>query len=103
MLAHRFLSFEDRPETLSGIHNYYEQRVIDALFSGRYNLEEHDMEFAADVVCVALNHLPPRYVRHAVDMAFYLSPAERDEMEAKIHQAIETALAYVGEREKRGE
>ena len=31
----------------------------------------------ADVACVALNRLPARYVRHDVDMVFYLTEQER--------------------------
>jgi hypothetical protein len=59
---------------------------------------ERNADLVADIACVALNHLPPRYVRHTVDMAFYLSPRERQEMEEKVAEAVRTAIAFVRER-----
>ena len=52
------------------------------------------------MACVALKHLPPRYIRHDVDMIFYLSPIERQEMEEKVMQAIETAVQVIKEKQK---
>ena len=40
-------------------------------------------DLLADVACVALNRLPPRYIRHEVDFAFYLSERERTESERR--------------------
>ena len=51
------------------IHNYYEKMVTETL-AEKYQNESDDPEFLADVACVALNHLPPRYFRHEIDMAF---------------------------------
>ena len=59
-----------------------------------------DKDYLEDVACVALNHLPPRYIRHDVDMIFYLSPIERQEMEEKVMQAIETAVQVIKEKQK---
>ena len=82
---------------LATVHNYYERLVFDAL---QQQLPErlHETSYMADVACVALNHLPPRYIRHDVDMAFYLSPGEREEMEAKVDRAVNDAIAFVGRR-----
>jgi len=44
---------------------------------------------------VVLNQLPTRYIRHEVDMAFYLPPSERFEMEAKVKKAISKALEFM--------
>ncbi|AFU98068.1 peptidase, metallopeptidase [Simiduia agarivorans SA1 = DSM 21679] len=57
-----------------------------------------DADFLADVACVALNHLPPRYIRHDVDMSFFLSPQEQEEMQKKVRKAVKDALRYVAER-----
>ena len=79
---------------LSEIHNYYERMVIEYAKELIGN-KEGIGELLPDVVCVALNHLPPRYVRHDVDASFYLSPQEREEMEARIGKAVKDALEYV--------
>lgn len=78
------------------IHNYYEQLVVrhimDKLVGGD-NITDED--FLQDVACVALNYLPARYVRYDVDTAFYLSLAERSEMEKEVGAAVERALEFV--------
>ncbi|MBL4584124.1 MAG: late competence development ComFB family protein [Pseudomonadales bacterium] len=79
---------------LSEIHNYYERLVIEHALVVLGNTGD-DVELLPDVVCVALNHLPPRYVRHDVDASFYLSPQERDEMERRIQEAVKDAIEYV--------
>lgn len=79
------------------IHNYYEKAVIEyvhAKLSVQYANER-----LADVACVALNHLPPRYIRHDVDMSFYLSPQEANEMASKIAAAVDKAVTLVEQRE----
>jgi hypothetical protein len=55
-------------------------------------------ELLADVACVALNRLQPRYIRHAVDFAFYLSERERSESQALIADAVEFAFGFVQAR-----
>ena len=79
---------------LSEVHNYYERLVIDYAREV-IAVSEADAGFLPDVVCVALNHLPPRYVRHDVDASFYLSPEERLEMEDRIGKAVKDAIEYV--------
>lgn len=81
------------------IHNYYEQLVIDQLLRSNDRATQ-DADFLADVTCVALNRLPPRYIRHDVDMTFFLSPMEMDEMTDKVVKAVNDAVAYVEEREQ---
>lgn len=85
---------------LDNIQNYYEPLVVESLAEltegGAY-----DVDFLIDVVCVALNHLPPRYIRHEVDMIYYLSPIEAQEMRDKVKNATKDALAYVEEAKKR--
>ena len=85
------------------ISNYYEQQVyhqIEVMF-GKEFLDDPD--FLADVACVTLNSLPPRYIRHQVDMAFYMTSQERGEMEKSIHQAILDAVDFVQARKRQAE
>ncbi|WP_075185307.1 late competence development ComFB family protein [Teredinibacter haidensis] len=80
------------------VHNYYEHLVISQLLRANDRANQ-DAEFMADVTCVALNRLPPRYVRHDVDMTFFLSPAELEEMSDKVALAVNDAVDYVLSRE----
>lgn len=87
----------DTLSDLDSIHNFYEGLVFDEvnrLVADR----DVDSDFIADAACVALNHLPPRYIRHNVDMMFYLSPDEQAEMDNKVSQAVEKAIALVDQR-----
>jgi len=52
----------------------------------------------ADVACVALNRLPARYVRHDVDLVFYLTEHERNAIELSMAAAMDFAFIYVTER-----
>ena len=55
-------------------------------------------ELLADVACVALNRLPPRYMRHEVDFAFYLSDRERLDNDRLLHEAVDCAFGFVQAR-----
>ncbi len=55
-------------------------------------------ELLADVACVALNRLPPRYIRHEVDFAFYLSERERSESDRQVQEAVDYAFGFVQAR-----
>ena len=87
------------PTELDSIHNYYEGLVFNAL---REKYPEHfgSNDYIADIACVALNNLPPRYIRHDVDMAFYLSPEERQQMIDKVDQAVIKAIKWVDSSDK---
>jgi hypothetical protein len=52
-------------------------------------------QYLADMACVALNQLLPRYIRHDVDFNFYLSEAERQENVRQIEDSVTKAWAYV--------
>jgi len=64
----------------TSIQNHHERPVFEAVLAEQehYLLGE---DLLPDVACVALNRLPPRYIRHAVDMAFYQSEKERADSE----------------------
>ena len=55
-------------------------------------------EVLLDVYCVALNRLPPRYFRHAVDLAFYMTEKERAEIERAVDEAVRSAFQFVQAR-----
>lgn len=81
------------------IHNHFERLVFDEvlrLAGERKPPVAADM--LADVACVALNRLPPRYIRHAVDHAFYLTAAERDDYRRRVETAVAQAFAYLADR-----
>lgn len=80
------------------VHNYYERLVFEdvARLAGSYPSFTPDM--LADVACVALNRLPVRYVRHDVDLMFYLTEGERHAIEQAMEETLKFAFNFVGER-----
>ena len=90
---------EDIPTGIDTIHNYYERLVLDEIANSCERARE-DRDFFADVACVALNRLPPRYIRYDVDMTFFLSPVELQEIYDKVELAVSSAIDYVSSRER---
>jgi hypothetical protein len=84
--------------TFETITNYYEKQVYDEITAELGNTYRDDPDFLADIACVALNSLPPRYIRHQVDMAFYMSSKEREHMEDVIERAVQDAIDFVRSR-----
>lgn len=81
---------------LDNIHNHYERLVFDEI--QRYQAEKgktFDEGVLEDVACLALNHLPARYVRHSVDIAFYLTPQEHADMDQQVSDAVKAAFDLV--------
>ena len=76
------------------IHNYYEKLLLDHLVELRLD-DEYDTEYLADLCCIVLNQLPPKYIRYEVDMAFYLPQTERFEMVMKVREAVSKAKAFL--------
>lgn len=76
------------------IHNYYENLVL-SYFSILKIEESYDGDYIADLTCVVLNQLPCRYIRHEVDMSFYLPASERFEMENKVKTAVTKAMEFM--------
>ncbi|ARU26019.1 late competence development ComFB family protein [Cellvibrio sp. PSBB006] len=97
--GNRHYTFDD---DVDFIHNYYERLVLQEISATSERVQAGDREFLADVACVALNRLPPRYIRHDVDMTFFMSPQEMQEIEHKIKIAVQSAIAYV-QASERGE
>lgn len=80
------------------IHNYYEQQVVTSVtdLAASYPLLTED--HLPDVACVALNRLPPRYIRHQVDLAFHMTEKERQDSEQLIRDAVVYAFEFVQAR-----
>jgi hypothetical protein len=80
------------------VHNYFERLVFEdvARLAGEH--PDFSADMLADVACVTLNRLPARYVRHDVDMMFYLTEEERDALDSSIAQALEFAFSFVAQR-----
>ncbi|MFO7592758.1 MAG: late competence development ComFB family protein [Pseudomonadota bacterium] len=70
------------------IHNYYEALVVEHIMNTLGREPDVEQGFLEDVACLALNQLPPRYVRHDEDMAFFLSIREREKMQQRITEAV---------------
>ena len=90
----------ETPVNFASVCNHNERAVFEAVRrqAERYPGLEHDPELLADVACVALNRLPPRYIRHEVDFVFYLSERERGESERHLLEAVDYAFGFVQAR-----
>jgi len=76
------------------IHNYYEMKVVEAveeLARPRGYTEDQ----LVDIACLALNNLPSRYFRHEVDMVFYMSGHELDDIYQKARLAVSNAIQFL--------
>jgi len=81
------------------IHNYYETLIVRELIQTFVeNISEIDEDYLQDIACIALNMLPSRYVRHDVDMAFFLTTHERAEMDNAVKEAVIKAKEHVDEQ-----
>ena len=86
------------PADFLSLHNYYARLVVDQLtdLAPTYPLLSEDQH--PDVACVALNRLPPRYIRHQVDLAFHMTEKERQDSEQLIRDAVKYAFEFVQAR-----
>jgi hypothetical protein len=76
------------------IHNYYEHLVLEKIETLGLN-QNKPADYLADLTCLVLNQLPPRYIRFEVDMAFYLPQSERRQMEMNVSHAVNNACKYL--------
>lgn len=76
------------------VHNYYDRLVFNEInehYRG-HGLDEHQIE---DMACIALNRLPPRYIRYDIDMSFYMSGTEHIEIQKKVAKAVRKAYKKI--------
>ncbi len=82
------------------IHNYYEKLMVMHLVTTN-EYADFDKEFMADVCCLALTRLPARYIRHEIDMSFYLSSDDRMQMNHEVSEAVKAAVQYLTDHDNR--
>lgn len=86
------------PADFQSLRNYHEHQVVHTVIgmAGQYPLIKEDQ--LPDVACVALNRLPPRYIRHQVDLAFHMTEKERAESEQLLLESVKYAFEFVQAR-----
>ncbi len=76
------------------IHNYYESLVLERIEAlGLTKTKSND--YLADLCCLALNQMSPRYIRYEVDMSFYLPASERQQMQMNAQNAVSKGMEYL--------
>ncbi len=83
----------------ASLYNYYEHLVFAYIQSGllgRY--PDQDEEFFLDVACYSLTRLPARYIRHEIDMIYYLAPGEQEDMEKRVASTVDAAAEFIHAR-----
>ncbi len=83
----------------ASLYNYYEHLVFNHI-NGPLLKEypDQDEEFFLDVACYSLTRLPSRYIRHEIDMIYYLAPGEHEEMEKRVEKTVESAAKFISDR-----
>ncbi|MEP2652305.1 MAG: late competence development ComFB family protein [Paraglaciecola sp.] len=76
------------------IHNYYEHLVLERIEALGLNKTKSE-NYLADLCCLALNQIPPRYIRFEVDMSFYMAQSERQQMEMNALNAVNQAMSFL--------
>lgn len=83
------------------IHNYYERLVINYIVEVAAPAQDiTDDDLIVDIACIALNRLPARYIRHDVDMAFFLTSDEREKMQTLVIDEVANAIKVVLSRQQ---
>lgn len=78
------------------INNYYEQLVTDRLWQLKEEAAEpFTQSFLDDVACLALNSLPPCYVRNTIDKSVAITEKDYQDMHNTTNVAIEKAILKV--------
>jgi hypothetical protein len=84
-------------ESVKNLHEAAVFEMVQAL-AGNYPAIGGDAELLADVACVALNRIPPRYIRHLVDLRFYQDNNDRLRVETAVKAAVVYAFQFVQSR-----
>ena len=75
---------------LETVHNHYERKVFEEINDNYIDKNLSDTQLA-DLACIALNRIPPRYIRHDIDMSFYMSSEEYNKIESRVSVAVKMA------------
>jgi hypothetical protein len=84
----------------TSVHNVHEKAVFEAVsaHAALYPVIAEDPGLLADVACVALNRLQPRYIRHTADLVFFSTDRERAEAQRNVAESVDFAFGYVQAR-----
>ena len=82
----------DDDDLIESLHNYFERPVREELMK-HYSELVDDHEIMLDIQCYALNTLPAKYIRHDVDMSFFLSSSQEVALSNMIRFAV--CFAYI--------
>jgi len=82
------------------VHNHYEDAVFGLVctMATEYPGLKTIPGLHADVACIALNSLPPRYIRHQIDLAFYTTDVERMDTATALNAAVRYAFELIKSR-----
>ena len=81
------------------VQNYYETLVFDELERQLKKTKTgYTNDTFSDMSCIALNRLPARYVRYAIDTTFYATPSDLQKMEENVHEAVKFAINFIAEK-----
>lgn len=83
----------------ASLYNYYEHLVFEYISEQIVEkYPERDEEYFLDVACYSLTRLPSRYIRHEIDMIYYLAPGERTEINERVKSTVEEAAKFIDQR-----
>jgi len=84
----------------SSVYNTHEKTIFEAVAAAapRYPGIADDAGLLADVACVALNRMPPHYIRHSTDLAFFTTEKERQAVLRNVAESVDFAFGYVQAR-----
>ncbi len=86
----------------ASLYNYYENLVFEYISQTLVDkYPQHDEEFFLDVACYSLTRLPSRYIRHQIDMVYYLAPGELEEMEMRVVETVDSSAVFIDERSQK--
>lgn len=87
---------------IDDVKNYYEKFVFEEMNTSLVqNNKVNENNLLKDIACIALNKLPPKYIRYSVDAEFYLSKEERRTIEKNVKKAVSDAYQYVLDQQKK--
>lgn len=81
------------------VHNYYEKLVFNEIVEN-YRDVGLDEDQLADLACLSLNQLTPRYIRYAVDMSFFLTLSEQQDMHNLVTTAVKSAYNKITQHQR---
>ena len=84
----------------SSVYNTHEKTIFEAVAATAHRFPgiAGDEGLLADVACVALNRMPPQYIRHSADLAFFTTERDRLKMQRDIDESVDFAFGYVQAR-----